>query len=351
MRVLVTGAAGFIGFHTCRWLLDRGHEVVGLDNLDPYYDLNLKYGRLGELGFPREGLSGRPPLPSGKHPNLRFTLMDITDREVLEALFAAEHFDTVCHLAAQAGVRHSLKDPHKYIHYNVVGFMNLLEACRQNRVGHLLYASSSSVYGLNRRVPFSTRRSADHPISIYGATKRSNELMAHSYSHLYGLPTTGLRFFTVYGPWGRPDMALFTFTKAILAGKPIEVYNQGRMVRDFTYITDIVEGIGRAAQRPPRPLTRWNPKRPRPDASSAPFRIYNIGNNRPVELLRFIQVLEEELGRKADIRLQPLQPGDVPVTQADVHELEKDTGFRPGTPVQAGIREFVRWYKSFYHAP
>ena len=348
MKVLLTGAAGFIGFHTARWLLARGHEVVGLDSIDPYYDVGIKYGRLAELGVEKGAIAERREAASSTQPAFRFVLGDLTDRPLLEELFAAHGFERVCNLAAQAGVRYSLQDPHKYIQSNIVGFMNVLEACRHNKVGHLAYASSSSVYGLNSRVPFSTGRGADHPMSIYAATKRSNELMAHTYSHLYGLPTTGLRFFTVYGPWGRPDMALFLFTRSILAGEPIEVFNNGRMIRDFTYVDDIVEGVGRVVEAVPGPAAAWDADNPRPDISSAPYRVYNIGNDRPVELMDFIRCIEKELGRKADIRYLPMQPGDVPATRADVSDLERDFGFRPRTSVEEGIREFVRWYRAYY---
>ena len=348
MKILLTGAAGFIGFHAARWLLQKGHEVLGLDNIDPYYDVEIKFGRLAELGIAREAIVERREAPSSTQPGFRFVMGDITDRPLMESLAEKFKFQRVCHLAAQAGVRYSLQDPHKYIQSNVVGFMNILEACRHHKVPHLVYASSSSVYGLNRRVPFSSRRGVDHPISIYAATKKSNELMAHSYSHLYGLPTTGLRFFTVYGPWGRPDMALFKFTRAILAGEPIEVYNHGRMIRDFTYIDDIVEGVGRVVEGVARPDRGWNPRKPRPDTSSAPYRLYNIGNNRPVDLMSFIRMLEKELGKRADLRFLPMQPGDVPATRADVRGLERDFSFRPRTDLRTGIRQFVRWYREYY---
>ena len=348
MKVLLTGAAGFIGFHTARWLLRQGHEVVGLDNLDPYYDVGLKYDRLAELGVSKPSINRGCEALSKIQPGFRFVLGDVVDRPHLEELVDRGGFDRVCHLAAQAGVRHSLQDPHKYIQSNIVGFLNVMEACSRRQVSHLVYASSSSVYGLNRSVPYSTKRGADHPLSLYAATKRSNELMAHSYSHLFGLPTTGLRFFTVYGPWGRPDMALFKFTRSILAGEPVEVYNHGRMVRDFTYVDDIVEGIGRITEGIPAPNPGWNPRRPVPDASSAPYRLYNIGNNRPMDLLSFIRLLEKELARKADIRLLPMQPGDVPATCADVRSLERDFRFQPRMPVKEGIHEFVLWYRRYY---
>jgi UDP-glucuronate 4-epimerase len=347
-RILVTGAAGFIGFHLCTWLAKHGYRVTGLDSIDAYYDVGLKYGRLEQLGIPRDQVVEKRRVASATLPGLEFVQADVCDLEHLEALFRAQRFALVCHLAAQAGVRYSLQDPHKYVQSNLVGFMNILEACRHQKVGHLVYASSSSVYGLNQKVPFSVRDNADHPISIYAATKKSNELMAHCYSYLYGLPTTGLRFFTVYGPWGRPDMALFKFTKAILHGEPIEVYNHGEMVRDFTYVDDVVEGIGRVLAKVPAPAAAWDGLSPRPDLSPAPYRLFNLGNNSPVRLLDFIAALEEELGRKAEVRLLPLQPGDVPATRADVAELEEATGFRPATPVRQGIRAFVAWYRSFF---
>ncbi len=348
MRMLLTGVAGFIGFHTARWLVGHGHEVVGLDCIDPYYDVELKYGRLAELGIMRDAIKDGSETTSLTQPAFRFVLGNLVDRTLLEKLCKTHRFERVCHLAAQAGVRHSLKDPHKYIQDNIVCFMNVLEVCRNFGIDHLAYASSSSVYGLNRLVPFSTRRGVDHPISIYAATKRSNELMAHCYSYLYGLPTTGLRFFTVYGPWGRPDMALFKFTRAILSGEAIEVYNHGKMVRDFTYIDDIVEGVGKVTEKAPDPDSSWDAHHPRPNTSVAPFKIYNIGNNRPVDLMQFIRILERELGKKANIEYLPLQPGDVPATRADVSDLERDFGFRPNTSVEVGIRAFVNWYREYY---
>jgi UDP-glucuronate 4-epimerase len=348
MKVLVTGAAGFIGYHLCAWLLRRGHEVVGLDSLDAYYDVSLKLGRLRELGVEAERLQPNCLQQSGSQPAFRFVRSDICDLKELGGLFERERFEQVCNLAAQAGVRHSLADPHKYVQSNVAGFMNVLEACRHHDVRHLVYASSSSVYGLNRRIPFSTSQNTDHPVSIYAATKKSNELMAHSYSHLYGLPTTGLRFFTVYGPWGRPDMALFRFTAQILKGESVEVYNRGEMIRDFTYVADVVEGTGRILAQIPKASLDWDPQNPKPDVSSAPFRLFNIGNSQPVRLLDFIAALERELGLKARLSYQPMQPGDVPETEADVIGLEAATGFRPETTVQEGIRAFVHWYRQYY---
>lgn len=333
MKILVTGAAGFIGSHVAHLLLDRGDEVVGLDNLNDYYDVSLKEARLARLTA-RAGF--------------RFVRLDVADRQGMSALFRHERFDRVIHLAAQAGVRYSLQDPHSYIDSNVVGFMNVLEGCRHNEVEHLVYASTSSVYGANTKMPFSESHNVDHPLAIYAATKKANELMAHTYSHLYGLPTTGLRFFTVYGPWGRPDMAVFLFTKAILEGRPIDVFNHGDMRRDFTYIDDIVEGVVRTADRPAAPDPAWSGAAPDPGTSSAPFRVYNIGNNQPVELMRMIEILEAALGRKAEKNLLPMQPGDVPATYADVDDLERDVGFRPSTPLDVGIGRFVEWYREYY---
>lgn len=332
-KILVTGAAGFIGFHLANRLLDAGHTVVGLDNLNDYYDVNLKLSRLKML----EARSG-----------FRFVKGELADREALAGLFAEERFEIVVNLAAQAGVRYSLVNPHAYIDSNIQGFMNILEGCRHNRVRHLVYASSSSVYGANTLMPFSVHDNVDHPVSLYAATKKANELMAHTYSALYGLPTTGLRFFTVYGPWGRPDMALFLFTRAILAGKPIDVFNNGRMQRDFTFVDDIAEGVFRVMFHLPQVNEAWSGERPDPGTSFAPYRIYNIGNNNPVELLQFINVLEECLGRKAEKNFLPLQPGDVPATYADVEDLASDVGFRPATPIEEGIKRFVAWYRNYY---
>ncbi len=333
MRILVTGAAGFIGMHVARALCARGMQVVGIDNLNPYYDPALKRARLAELA---------------KLDGFRFEKIDITDRAGMERLFREERFARVVHLAAQAGVRHSLTDPHAYADANLVGFLNVLEACRHHDIEHLVYASSSSVYGGNTRMPFSEGDNVDHPVSLYAATKKANELMAHSYSHLYGLPTTGLRFFTVYGPWGRPDMALFLFTRAILEGRPIEVYNEGRMRRDFTYVDDIVEGVVRTLERVPGGDPAFDPAAPDPATSDAPWRVFNIGNHRPVELLRFIEILEGVLGRRAEKILLPLQPGDVPATCADIRRLEEWSGFTPATPIEEGIRRFVAWYRRYY---
>ncbi|MDA8414844.1 MAG: NAD-dependent epimerase [Desulfobacteraceae bacterium] len=333
MKILVTGAAGFIGFHLAQRLLERGDEVVGLDNLNTYYDVSLKDARLGLLEA---------------HPGFRFVRAALEDRPTVAALFSDEHFDMVVNLAAQAGVRYSLQNPNAYIDSNIVGFMNVLEGCRHNNVKHLVYASSSSVYGANTTVPFSVHDTVDHPVSLYAATKKSNELMAHTYAHLFGLPVTGLRFFTVYGPWGRPDMAYFSFTKAILEGRPIDVFNHGRMQRDFTYIDDIAEGIVRVLGHIPRPDPAWNAASPDPATSSAPYRLYNIGNNQPVELGHFIEVLEEYLGKKAHKNMLPIQAGEVLVTCADVDDLRHEVGFRPSTPIREGLRRFVEWYREFY---
>ena len=332
-KYLVTGAAGFIGFHVSGRLLDRGDSVVGLDNLNDYYDVQLKRDRLAQLERCE-----------------RFTIarIDLEDRQEMAGLFAGGEFDVVIHLAAQAGVRYSLTNPHAYVDSNLIGFMNILEGCRHNAVRHLAYASSSSVYGANTEMPFSVHHNVDHPVSLYAATKKANELMAHTYSHLYELPTTGLRFFTVYGPWGRPDMALFMFTKAILENKPIDVYNHGQMRRDFTYIDDIAEGVIRVADHVAEPNSEWTGMSPDPGTSRAPYRIYNIGNNQPVELLDFISFLETCLGKTAEKNMMPMQPGDVPATYADVDDLMRDVDFRPATPIEEGIANFVRWYREYY---
>ena len=332
MKFLVTGAAGFIGFHACKRLLQAGHEVVGLDNMNDYYDVNLKQARLDLL----------------QSPLFSFHKIDLADRVRMEQLFVAEKFDRVIHLAAQAGVRYSLENPFAYADSNLIGYLNILEGCRHNHVEHLLYASSSSVYGLNRKMPFSTDDSVDHPVSLYAATKKANELMAHTYSHLYGIPTTGLRFFTVYGPWGRPDMALFKFTKAMLEGKSIDVYNYGKMKRDFTYIDDIVEAIVRMQDIIPQPNPEWTVETGSPADSSAPYRVYNIGNSSPVELMDYITALEEALGMVAEKNMMPIQPGDVLETSADTKPLYDMVGFRPQTTVSQGVKNFVDWYKAYY---
>jgi UDP-glucuronate 4-epimerase len=332
VKILVTGAAGFIGARCAQRFLEEGHEVVGLDNLNDYYDVSLKQARLERL----------------QHPSFRFLKLDLGDEHALASLFAGERFTRVVHLAAQAGVRYSLDHPHAYIRSNIVGTLNVLEGCRHNGVEHLVYASTSSVYGANTNMPFSEHRGVDHPLSLYAASKRANELMAHNYSALFRLPTTGLRFFTVYGPWGRPDMALFLFTRNILEGRPIEVFNRGSHRRDFTYIDDIAEGVVRACARVAQPDPRWDSRAPDPATSSAPFRIYNIGNNQPVELLRYIEVIEQCLGRKAQKTLLPLQPGDVPETYADITDLIADVGYRPATPIEVGVRNFVAWFCEYY---
>lgn len=335
MRILVTGAAGFIGSTLAHRLLDRGDEVLGYDNLNDYYDVRLKRARLARL-TPREGFS--------------FVQASLEDRSAMEQVFAGFRPQRVVNLAAQAGVRYSLENPRAYIDANIVGFINILECCRHGGIEHLVYASSSSVYGANRKLPFAVEDSVDHPVSLYAATKKSNELMAHTYSHLFRLPTTGLRFFTVYGPWGRPDMALFLFTRKILAGEPIDVFNFGRHTRDFTYIDDIVEGVIRTLDRVPGPDPGFDTLAPSPASSSAPYRVYNIGNHRPVQLGRYIELIEQALGRTAEKRLLPLQPGDVPDTEADVDALMRDTGYSPETPVEVGIQRFVEWYRGFYGA-
>jgi UDP-glucuronate 4-epimerase len=332
-NILVTGAAGFIGFHLSQRFLDAGDAVVGLDNMNDYYDVNLKKARLALLQ---------------KNPSFRFAAMDIADRADMTGLFANASFDIVVHLAAQAGVRYSIVNPYAYVDSNLVGFIHVLEGCRHGKVRHLVFASSSSVYGANTLLPFSVHHNVDHPLSLYAATKKANELMAHTYAGLYGLPCTGLRFFTVYGPWGRPDMALFLFTRAILENRPIDVYNQGRMQRDFTYIDDIVEGIFRISDRIPSPNPDWQGDRPDPATSFAPYKIYNIGNNSPVELLDFIESLERNLNMKAKKNFLPLQPGDVPATCADVDDLMAAVGFKPSTPIEDGIKRFVSWYRQYY---
>lgn len=331
--ILLTGAAGFIGFHTAKRLLRRGDAVVGLDNLNDYYDVRLKEARLAQL--------------TG-HKHFRFVKLDLADREGIKGLFAESRFRRVVHLAAQAGVRYSLVNPHAYTDANIDGFLNILEGCRHHTIEHLVFASTSSVYGGHTHMPFSVHDNVDHPVSLYAATKKANELMAHCYAHLFRLPCTGLRFFTVYGPWGRPDMALFLFTKAILEGKPIDVFNHGKMQRDFTYVDDIVEGIVRVLDRVAQPDGTWSSEAPDPGTSNAPYRLYNIGNNKPVELLRFIEVLEQTLGKKAEKRMLPLQAGDVPATYADVDDLMRDVGFKPSTSIEVGIARFVEWYREYY---
>ena len=333
MKILVTGAAGFIGFHTSKLLLERGEEVVGLDNLNPYYEPSLKDNRLKILQA---------------FKNFRFVKQELAERAGMEALFKREKFQRVVHLAAQAGVRYSIENPHVYVDSNLTGFLHIVEGCRHNAVEHLVYASTSSVYGSNTHMPFAVDQNVDHPMTLYAATKKANELMAHSYSSLYKMPTTGLRFFTVYGPWGRPDMALFMFTKNILEGKPIDVFNFGHHKRDFTYVGDIVAGVVAAMDHVAQPDPIWNSDAPNPSTSRAPYRLYNIGNQQPVELLRYIEVLEQALGKKAQKNLLPLQPGDVPDTWADVEALVKDVGYRPSTPIETGVKRFVEWYLEYY---
>lgn len=336
MKILVTGAAGFIGFHLCKKLSQNNNEVTGIDNLNDYYDVNLKLDRLKQLE---------------RNKNFNLIRVDIKERESIAGIFSDERFDVVVNLAAQAGVRYSLKNPHAYIDSNIVGFLNILEGCRHSKVKHLVFASSSSVYGANTKMPFSVHHNVDHPVSLYAATKKANELMAHAYSSLYNLPCTGLRFFTVYGPWGRPDMALFLFTKAILHGEPIDVFNYGKMRRDFTYIDDIAEGVVRIIERIPQPDPNWGGDNPDTATSYAPYKLYNIGNNNPVELMRFIEVLEDCLGKKAEKNLLPMQAGDVPATYADVDDLIKDAGFKPAISIEDGIKEFVKWYKYYHGVP
>ncbi len=332
-KILVTGAAGFIGFHLCQRLAENGEEeIIGLDNLNDYYNVNLKINRLKQI----------------KRKNFKFIKMDLAEREPVAKLFSEEKFDTVVNLAAQAGVRYSIVNPHAYIDSNIIGFLNLLEGCRHNKVKHLVFASSSSVYGANTKMPFSVHNNVDHPMSLYAATKKANELMAHTYSSLYSLPCTGLRFFTVYGPWGRPDMALFLFTKAILKGNPIEVFNYGKMKRDFTFISDIIEGVVRVMNRIPQPNPDWSGNNPDSATSYAPYKLYNIGNNNPVELMRFIEILEDCLGKKAEKNYLPMQAGDVPATYADVDDLIKDVGFKPATSIEDGIKQFIQWYMKYY---
>ena len=333
MKILVTGAAGFIGFYTAKQLLERGDTVVGLDNFNDYYDVRLKEARAALLE---------------PYDNFSMARLDLADRDGMEALFESERFDKVVHLAAQAGVRYSIENPHSYIDSNIVGTMNVLEGCRHHRVQHLVYASSSSVYGANTAMPFSIHQNVDHPLALYGASKKANELMAHTYSNLYELPTTGLRFFTVYGPYGRPDMALFLFTKNILEGKPIDVFNYGNHRRDFTFVEDIVEGVIRTMDHTAEPNPDWDPMHPDPGTSRAPYRIYNIGNQQPVELMRYIEVIEECLGKTAEKNLLPMQPGDVPDTYADVEDLVADVDYRPNTPIEVGVKRFVDWYLDFY---
>lgn len=333
IRILVTGAAGFIGFHLCKKLIERGDDVTGIDNINNYYDVNLKLNRLKQL-------EGRK--------NFRFIKMDLSDKDSIIKLFSEKEFHVVVNLAAQAGVRYSLKNPYAYVDSNICGFLNILEGCRHNHIRHLVFASSSSVYGANTKMPFSVHHNVDHPVSLYAATKKANELMAHTYASLYNIPCTGLRFFTVYGSWGRPDMAYFLFTKAIIEGKPIDVFNHGKMKRDFTYIDDIVEGVVRVIDKTPEPNALWSGDNPDSASSYAPYRLYNIGNNNPVELMRFIEVVEACLGKKAEKNFLPMQKGDVHATYADIDDLVADVGFKPSTPIEKGIEEFVKWYRIYY---
>jgi len=338
MKILVTGTAGFIGFHVAKYLLERGEEVVGIDRINDYYNLNLKFARLQETGIPMEEIRYNTPIQSEKYSNYRFMRINLEDASKVSRLFERERFDAVIHLAAQAGVRYSIENPHTYIESNITAFINIVEACRNYPVKHLVYASSSSVYGANKKIPFSTSDNVDRPVSLYAATKKSNELIAHTYSHLFNIPTTGLRFFTVYGPWGRPDMAYFLFTKAILKDKPIKVFNHGKMARDFTYIDDIVQGIVKVLDQPPN------------QEQKPPYRLYNIGNNAPVPLLEFIEAIEEALGKKAKKEFLPMQPGDVEQTYADVQDLIKEFGYQPNTSIKEGIERFVKWYLGFYES-
>lgn len=346
MKILITGTAGFIGFHLAKALLERGDDVIGIDNINDYYDVELKYSRLAETGIARKDITWNKPVQSSMFPKYQFIKLDLTNRENLEQLFTVQKFDKVINLAAQAGVRYSLENPQAYIDANITGFMNILECCRYHRIKHLVYASSSSVYGNNSKMPLSTADSVDHPISLYAATKKSNELMAHTYSHLFGIPTTGLRFFTVYGPYGRPDMALFLFTKAILAGQPIQVFNNGDMKRDFTYVADIVTGVLKVLDH--RPVPDSNHLADPSVSRTAPYKVYNIGNSSPVRLMDFIEAIENKLGIIANKELLPMQPGDVPMTWADTTDLQANLDYRPDTPIKEGVGKFIDWYRSYY---
>ncbi len=349
MKILVTGSAGFIGHNLVKKLLQRGDEVVGIDNINDYYDINLKYGRLKDLGLEQKQILEKSFTLSTKFPKHKFIKLDISNKEEMEKLFSQEKFDAVCNLAAQAGVRYSLENPHAYIQSNVVGFMNILEGCRHHGVKNLCFASSSSVYGLNQSQPFKTSDHTDHPVSLYAATKKSNEMMAHTYSHLYGISATGLRFFTVYGPWGRPDMAPMLFTDAILNNRPIKVFNHGDMSRDFTYIDDITEGVIKVIDNPATPNNKWDPKNPNPNSSSAPYKIYNIGNNKPVALMEFIQEIENKLDKEAEKNFMDMQPGDVKSTFADASGLIQELDYHPSTTISEGVELFIDWYKTFYN--
>ena len=348
MKVLVTGSAGFIGLHLVKALLNRGDEVVGLDNINDYYDVKLKYARLAETGIEVDFISDGLKCQSGQYSGYQFVKLDLSNKLSLNNLFEQEKFDTVCHLAAQAGVRYSLINPAAYIDSNINGFLNILECCRNFDIKHLVYASSSSVYGLNQNLPFSVHDNVDHPVSLYAATKKSNELMAHAYSHLFNIPTTGLRFFTVYGPWGRPDMALYSFTKSILAGKPIEIFNEGMMRRDFTYIDDIISGMVKIIDQPAKINSQWNGKMPDPATSSSPYRIYNIGKGNPVELIEFVREIEINLDITAEKKYMPMQDGDVVETWADTSDITTEFNFNPKVSVKEGVKNFIKWYKSYY---
>lgn len=348
-KILVTGTAGFIGFHLAQKLLDRGDEVVGLDSINDYYDVRIKYGRLSVCGIEESDIKYGELTQSSKYPNYRFVQLHLEKGDALQALFEQEKFDTVINLAAQAGVRYSLENPRAYVESNILGFVNILEACRHTGVKHLSYASSSSVYGLNETMPFSVHHNVDHPVSLYAASKKSNELMAHTYSHLFGLPTTGLRFFTVYGPWGRPDMALFLFTDAILKDEPIKVFNNGEMSRDFTYVDDIVEGVVRVNDSIPSGNPEWKGASPDPGSSKAPYAVYNIGNNAPVKLMDFVGIIEKSIGKEAKKDFLPMQDGDVKATYADVQDLIDKLDYKPGTTLEYGVAQFVKWYREFYN--
>jgi len=347
-KILITGSAGFIGYHLIKKLIQTNNEIIGLDIINDYYDLRVKFGRLDKCGIHIQNIKHNEMTQSTKFSNYRFIKLDLSDQKHIYQLFENENFDVVVNLAAQAGVRYSITNPDAYLQSNIIGFYNILEACRQNKIKHLVFASSSSVYGWNEKLPFSTSDNVDHPISLYAASKKSNELLAHSYSALYNIPTTGLRFFTVYGPWGRPDMALFLFAKNIILGKPIDVYNHGNMMRDFTYIDDIVEGILRIIEKPAKPNSSWSGLDPDPGSSKAPYKIYNIGNNSPVRLMDFIEAIEKAIGKKAIKKLLPLQPGDVPASHADVTDLIRDFDYKPDTSIEEGISKFIKWYLEFY---
>jgi len=346
-KILVTGAAGFIGFHLAKGLLERGDEVIGLDNINSYYDINLKYSRLAETGIAKEDIEHNKLAKSNKYRGYKFIKMNLEEKENILKLFEEQKFDKICHLAAQAGVRYSLENADAYIQSNIVGFFNILEGCRHYKIKHLVFAGSSSVYGLNEKMPFSPRDNVDHPISLYAASKKSDELMAHSYSYLYNIPITGLRFFTVYGPWGRPDMALFKFTAAIIDGKPIDVYNYGKMIRDFTYIDDVIEGTIMVLDNPPKGNSKWTGMNPDPSSSKAPYRIYNIGNSHPIQLIDFIEALQKALKSKAKLNYLPLQQGDVVATHADVTDLKNDFNYSPDTSIELGIKKFIDWYTQY----